>query len=213
MRANFNNCINSTSCDSMSVQLVDITKDAEKKIVECARVCYDSAASPKRTDKDLIKLLVTSKHTSVLEHGIATFDVQGISRACGLQLVRHRIGMSYSQRSQRFVDETKFAFVVPTSIAMSNSCFVRYNRLMEEIQSVYKELISQDIPRQDARFILPNACTTTIAVTANFRALFNFFDQRLSKKAQWEIRNLATCMLKLVYAQCPLIFDKYKDFL
>ena len=141
---------------------------------------------------------------------------------CSHQLVRHRIA-SYSQKSQRYVNETQFDYVTPHSIENIDSARERYEHLMTYIQSEYNsirdELINYHIDNdemdpkaaekaanEDARFVLPNACCTSIIVTMNVRSLFNFFKHRCCNRAQWEIREVATEMYKICKMVAPHIF-------
>jgi thymidylate synthase (FAD) len=59
---------------------------------------------------------------------------------------------------------------------------------------------------EDARFVLPNACDTRIIETMNARSLYNFFRQRCCNRAQWEIREVACEMLRLVKEVAPVLF-------
>lgn len=154
-----------------------------------------------------IRSLMNKDHTSVIEHIQATFDIKGISRACSHQLVRHRI-QSISQKSQRYVKEDNFGYVVPATI--EGEFLEDYNDCMSSIDSLYKRMIEGGIRKEDARYILPNACTTDLVNTFNLRSLMNLFDLRGDKHAQEEIRVLAIKMLELVKPICPNVFYRYK---
>lgn len=166
---------------------------------------------------------LASGHDSVLEHWSATFAIEGISRACSHQLVRHRVA-SYSQSSQRWANMDGFDCVIPESIQTtkgiiqfrcepysqeldSDTLLEAYQHLMEDIQLVYSEFIKCGVPAEDARYILPNACTTNIVMTMNARELKHFLGLRLCKRAQWEIRELARLMLELLKVECPELFE------
>ena len=147
----------------------------------------------------LFRQIVSSKHTSTLEHLAFVFAVEGASRACLAQLTRHRIGHSYSVQSQRFVkfgsdDKTcGFDYVVPPSIKGSdNAILKRFKEMMETIQGFYDELRSYGIPAEDARMVLPQASATNLVLTTNLRALLDFYaKRRKGSGAQWEIAELA----------------------
>ena len=192
----------------MKVDLILITPDAEKHIEKIGRVCYDSErfmnelSAPK-----FIKNLISRGHDSVLEHAQATFYIDEVSRVCANQLVRHRIGSSYCQRSQRYCKEGNFNFYMPTSIASNTEASIRYTLTMDHLQKVYNELISLGCKPEDARMVLPNACHTQISVTMNFRALRNFFELRCDDHAQEEIRTMAKEMLKIMYKEAPSCFE------
>ena len=153
-----------------------------------------------------------SGHESVLEHWSATFAIEGISRACSHQLVRHRLA-SYSQQSQRYVNMGGFEYVTPESISRRREgdadpyfYLQEYDHLMEGISKLYRGMVDAGIPEEDARYILPNACCTNIVVTMNARELRHFLGLRLCKRAQWEIRELAEWMLELLKEECPVLF-------
>ena len=186
----------------MKIELLHITPDAEKLIEQAGRTCYKS----EKGNPSIIKRWVESGHESVIEHASATFRISGVSRALTHQLVRHRIGFSYSQESQRYVNAENFDYVMPESIALSSSEYV-YLSIIHNLKRTYAELIKAGIPKEDARYILPNAVTTEIVVTANFRALRNFFKLRCDKKAQWEIRELANEMLSICKENVKYVFD------
>ena len=166
-----------------------------------------------------LKHALASGHESVAEHASFTFAIEGISRACSHQLVRHRMA-SYSQQSQRYVNMDGFEYVVPESIRNSETIWRNeyvcdevstlewYEKLMGELSEQYSQLVKVGIPEEDARYILPNACKTNIVVTMNGRELLHFFRLRCCHRAQWEIRELADKMLDLVKDVAPIIFDK-----
>lgn len=164
---------------------------------------------------------IRSGHESVLEHAVFTFEVKGVSRALTHQLVRHRIA-SYSQQSQRYVNMDEFEYVTPDWIEQSwfddsegvgngnwGSGRLKdlYDSEMERLASLYSLMVESGVPEEDARYILPNACTTNIIVTMNARELRHFFSLRCCERAQWEIRELANRMLKICKEVSPIIFE------
>lgn len=220
----------------MNVILLAHTPEPEKIAASAAKLCYSSSdiLSIKNglTDEknaDYIDMLVSIGHESVMEHVSFTFGIEGISRACSHQLVRHRIA-SYSQKSQRYVNENAFDYVTPPCIAGNSEANDEFERMMTEINSSYakiadllteshaKQFITEGmdeksanskarkLANEDARFILPNACETQIVVTMNVRSLFNFFRHRCCNRAQWEIRAVANEMLRLCLEVAPNIF-------
>ncbi len=148
-----------------------------------------------------------------MEHASFTFVVEGISRACSHQLVRHRLA-SYSQQSQRYVNEKEFDYLMPPSIQEDGEMRALFEKTMKDIQQSYSYFAdrlvqkgySTESAREDARFVLPNATETKIMITMNARELLHFFRQRLCNRAQWEIRAMAYAMLKLVKPIAPTIF-------
>jgi len=192
----------------MKIELLAITQDSEALIEKGARICYDSTESPE-TRKQFIQNLIKRGHEGIVEHGVATFRIEGISRACSHQLVRSRI-CSFNQRSQRYVKESEFKYVIPPSIAKDRDKLQRYKDTMARLRNEYSIMLKDGIPPEDARFVLPNACTTELIMTANFRALRNFLKLRLDSHAQWEIKELAQRILEILYEQAPSIFEDLK---
>ena len=183
----------------MKVTLTRVTKDPILAIEEAASNCYNSEATG---DGKIMRHCIKSGHQSVTEFCDFTFHIEGISRALSHQLVRHRMA-SYAQRSQRYVSESEFDYVVPKSIKGNQGAFEEYTELMYQITDTYRLLQEMGIPNEDARMVLPNACETVIEVKMNLRALMNFMNERLCTCAQWEIRNMAIAMKKAVVEQVP----------
>jgi len=176
----------------MNVELISSTPNPIETLLRVIGECRNEVV-----DEKAIEICYRAGHHSVFEFVEFHFRISGISRACSHQLVRHRIA-SYIQKSQRFVDEAHFERVTPDSIANDPEALHIYESLMHKIKEAYKELIELNIPKEDARYVLPNACTTTIQVKFNLRSLMNFMHVRLCGKAQWELRALAEEMRKLV---------------
>lgn len=204
----------------MKVTLLEHTPNPEKLVAVAAKTCYspddiddinqhltDSAAAK------FIEKLMKLGHESPLEHCVFTFGVDGISRACSHQLVRHRMA-SYSQKSQRYVYETSFGAVYPPSIEEDSELACICDSALEMLDDTYcklqQELMAKGRTKEqaceDARYILPNCCTTNIVVTMNARELLHFFNQRCCNRAQWEIRELADRMLTACREVAPNLF-------
>ena len=173
----------------MKVTLIQETPNVVETITEIASICY--ASRPKDHMK-LLKHLYYSGHHSVFEHIYFTFKIEGISRACSHQLVRHRM-CSFTQRSQRYCDEKGFFFVAPRTIDD-----VRFKNDMEDIEDFYRSYQRKGVPNEDARYVLPNACATDLYLSCNLRELIHICNERLCSRAQWEIRNLVKEMVRLV---------------
>lgn len=196
----------------MKVTLLTHTPDPDKIVAIAAKQCYSAndafGIAEKLSTEDIgkfIQKLFTLGHYSPFEHVAFTFAIDGVSRALSHQLVRHRIA-SYSQRSQRYVSERDFEYVIPKSILNNQKAIDVYNDIMDKIEEAYGILRLKGVPKEDARFVLPNACTTKIVVTMNARSLFNFFNHRCCNRAQWEIREMAKLMLQEVKKVAPNIF-------
>jgi thymidylate synthase (FAD) len=190
----------------MKVTLLRITEKSEDLIAAAARICY--ASEPKSPDANakLIRNLRSWGHMSAFEHASATFLVEGVSRALTHQLVRHRLA-SYNQQSQRYVNEAGFEYVTPPSVAGNPKAKARFDGAVEALRLAYKDLMEMGVPKEDARFLLPNACASKIALTMNFRELRHFISLRSDKAAQWEIRELAQTMLKMLTEKAPNVFE------
>ena len=177
----------------MKVTLIQATPNPIETIAQIASICYDS--DPKNP-LGLVKHLYRNGHHSVFEHIYFTFKIEGISRACSHQLVRHR-HCSFTQRSQRYCSEDGFGFVTPHSIEKID-VMGGYPGLMDTIAENYEELQALDIPNEDARYVLPNACKTDLYLSCNLRELIHISNERLCLRAQWEIRELVKQMVALV---------------
>lgn len=178
-------------------------------IANAARICYDSPHKDIEGERKFIKALIKSGHTATIEHSSATFEISGVSRSLTHQLVRHRL-FSFCQRSQRYCKEDGFGFVVPDSIANDKNALEEYNNTMNTIRDSYSKLISMGIKAEDCRYVLPNACETTIVVSGNFREWRNFLDLRCEEHAQKEIRDLAHIILDKLYEIAPSVFGDLK---
>lgn len=233
---------------AIKVNLIAYTPTPEQIVASAAKLCYSPVGvdeiqdnlTPEKTEA-FVNMLSEIGHTSPMEHASFTFAIEGISRACSHQLVRHRIA-SYSQQSQRYVDGNRFEFVTPPAVADCPEALEEYERIISQQRQAYSKIrdalaatqvrsICPDIEgdnetvlsvfkerdkgkhsaiikmaNEDARFILPNACTTAIVVTMNTRSLWNFFAHRCCNRAQWEIREVATKMLKLCKGVAPSLF-------
>lgn len=222
----------------MNVKLLAHTPDPEKLVAAAAKNCYSSTdvdsvldgLTAEKTDS-FVNMLSEIGHESPIEHVSFTFAIEGVSRSLLAQITRHRMA-SFSVQSQRYVRENGFEYVVPPEIDKVPAAREQFIRAMEEDQRTYelltatlmegylKELVEKGMPEkqarsqaekhaiEDARYVLPNACTTRIVMTANARSLKNFFRLRCCNRAQWEIRTLAEEMYRLVYAVAPTLFGR-----
>lgn len=174
----------------MKVTLIQATENPIEVISQIASICYDS--DPKNS-LGLVKHLYRNGHHSVLEHIYFTFKIEGISRACSHQLVRHR-HCSFTQRSQRYCSEDNFGYVTPPTIA--EECFSNDMKTLNERYNGYQT--GGNVPNEDARYLLPNACETSLYLSCNLRELIHMANERLCMRAQWEIRDLVKQMISLV---------------
>ena len=218
------------------VTLLAHTPNPEATVAAAAKLCYSPSTiedireglTPEKT-ASFVEMLSEIGHESPIEHVSFTFGVEGISRACSHQLVRHRIA-SYSQKSQRYVSEGSFEYIIPPEVEAIPEAKEEFELQMKAIEEGYNKLadlltqkhteafIKDGLDEkaalqkakkkafEDARFLLPNACETKIVVTMNARSLMNFFRHRCCNRAQWEIKDVADQMLALVKEVAPNLF-------
>jgi len=192
-----------------TITLLAITPNAEKLIEEAGRTCYlslDRIADG--TEKSFIRNCIKRGHHSILEHASASFRITGASRAFTHQLVRHRLA-SFSQQSQRYVDEAGFNYVIPDSVLADGEAAVIFRDFMARAEETYRILRDRGIRKEDARFVLPNASESQIVFSANFRELRTVFNLRLDRNAQWEIRRVCVEMLKALRKEAPSVFGDF----
>ncbi len=198
----------------MKVKLLRYTADAERLCGTAALTTTKSGAPSdifqnidSDTAKAIIKRVTGYGHGSVVEHASFTFSLEGVSRAMTHQLVRHRIA-SYTQQSQRHVTyNTLDSYVTPPTIKENAEAKEEFHEMLRKISETYQNLLKMKIPKEDARFILPNAAKTNIIVTMNARELRHFFNVRCCARAQWEMREAASEMLRQVRKATPALFE------
>ena len=207
----------------LSVTLLQHTPDPDRAVAIAGRLCYAPVSAAElqheMSDEDvakLVRVLVRSGHHSAFEHASFTFAVDGVSRACTHQLVRHRVA-SYNQQSQRYVNfGGGDSFVVPPSVAANAEAEKVFLTAMEHARAAYDTLVElglaegrgKESVQEDARFVLPNAAETKIVVTMNARELRHFLQVRCCNRAQWEIRDLAWTMRGMLREVAPNLFEK-----
>lgn len=222
----------------MKVELIAHTPDPERVVAAAAKLCYSSSNATDIMDnltdekvESFLDMLAGLGHDSPTEHVTFTFAIEGVSRALLAQFTRHRIA-SYSVKSQRYVSEAMFEYILPPEVEEvpeAKEIFIKamerdmedYNRIAEILtKKHYNNMIALGMDEkkaktaakkkaiEDARFVLPNACETKMVVTMNVRSLKNFFAHRCCERAQWEIRALADEMLNLVKTVAPNLFKK-----
>lgn len=192
----------------MKVSLLQSTPDMIGAIAQAASVCYDSDP----TNRKKVSSIISAKHLSCLRFVNATIKVEGISRSCSHQIVRHA-HLSYLQRSQRYVKEIERLYVIPPSILKNKVSLEIYKNFIDKSFDIYNILLESGIRAEDARYVLPNACETVIAITGNMQAWRDFLygnSGRLQKAAQWEIKLVAKEIEKLFEKLLPLLFGEHK---
>lgn len=205
----------------MKVKLITATPRQLETLYVAYRTCY-SEIPPERIweqlDAGMIGLKdiktslnkwLASGHESPLEHIMYVFAISGVSRVLSHQLVRHRIGIAFSQQSQRYVEfnEQGFTYIIPKTV-IDKKQERKFEYAMEESIKIYQELTEAGIPAEDARFVIPNACSTNFTLSVNFRELLHICDLRLCTRAQWEIRHMAAKMKERVTKIEPFLGEK-----
>ncbi|HYZ89102.1 MAG TPA: FAD-dependent thymidylate synthase [Myxococcales bacterium] len=203
----------------MDVVLIDIASDPLTKLYGAYRTCY-TPKTPREVWEDIAKGEVSREkiaafveerlktgHVSPLEQVVFWFGISGVSRSLSHQFVRHRIGISFEQQSQRYVrftgkNEERLEFVMPDSWRDAGR-EKEFEALMSEITRVYREAVAAGIPAEDARFVLPNAAPTNFQIMVNFAELLHIGDLRLCTRAQWEIRQMVAKMRTELMKRVP----------
>ncbi len=206
----------------MNVQIITMTDNPLKVIWTAARTCYSALTPTELWASDvspeemlrLVKSIFRSKHLSVVEHASVTFAVSGVSRTLLAQYTRHRIGVSISVQSQRYVSEQsaknngQFGYVTPTKISENPAALQLYQEQLAVIQETYDSLLELGIPKEDARFVLPGGADTNFVTTLNFRSLLDLYTKRVVVSgAQSEIKELVESMVQAVVAAEPWMQD------
>jgi thymidylate synthase (FAD) len=212
----------------LPVQWKGLASDGERLAEFAGRVCYMSQSNPAgRTTAEYLTNILKQGHGSVFEHAVYVVLVEGISRSCSHELVRHRAGFGYSQLSQRYVDESHAAFVMPPAIQgdsrmeaewtsqveTAQKAYVQaVERLMEKYDWVTDKVHRRKMAREAARSVLPNATEVKIVVSANVRAWRTMLELRLGEGAELEIRRMAVASLKLLQAEAPSFFADFEIY-
>ena len=213
----------------LKVLLISHTPNPQKIIAAAAKMCYSNSGAETilhnlddAKTTHFLEFLLSLGHESPLEHITFTFAIEGVSRALLAQLTRHRMA-SYSVKSQRYVDETGFTYITPPEVEKNEKAKALFDKTMKDIEEAYDKLSellfevhkeNMDDKKalksaiEDARFVLPNACETKLIMTFNARSLLNFFSERCCTRAQWEIREMANEILRLVKEVAPVVFKK-----
>ena len=195
------------------VTLMAITPNAEDVIERACRTCYLSfnRYHPPSSAEELIKKVIRKQHHSVLEHAMATFRIKGGSRVFTHELVSHRL-MAPSQESQRYVEygRTRAFDLVAPPLIKESPYYERYMAVAADTERLYSEMVAGGIPKEDARYILPNATTSEIVISANFRELRHIIAVRCHPRAHWEIRRICLAILRIMKGEAPIVFWDYE---
>ncbi len=201
---------------AIEVKLNDHTHDPIRSLYTAFRVCY-SSFTPAQIEariederitheqmREFVEARLATGHTSPLQQVWFEFGISGVSRAFSHQFVRHHMGISFEQQSQRYVTykDGTFPYTMPESIRRAGKSEA-FERAIEAAGQAYQELIEAGVPAEDARFLLPNATSTNFKVSVNYLELLHIADQRLCTRAQWEFRKVVSLMRAEVKRKFP----------
>lgn len=193
----------------MKVTLLDYTPNAEEAVGRMAAICYDSDIEYDACVRRAIKCK-DSGHLATMRFAYATVNVSGISRVCSHQIVR----MAHAgilQQSQRYVKQTNIEFVVPDAVrGLPPDLYDKWAGILARSRELYGEAINAGMKKEDARYILPQSCTTELNLCLNFQAWQDFLRNRTDKAAQWEVRGVALEIEKLLHGIAPNLFGETK---
>jgi len=190
-----------------SVGIMSITPNAEVHMELCARECYNSVDKMKEGSHiGFLCGAIKRGHFSILSHAHVTFKIEGISRACSHQFVRHA-HIRYLQKSQRYCSEEGNDYKVHQYVVPESIDDTPFHEAMEYAWKKYKDFKETKAKNEDARYVLPNACKTTIIASATLQGWWDFLRLRMDKHAQWEIRDVAKMIYRLLNAYCPNVFN------
>lgn len=212
----------------LAVQWRGEATDGERLAEYAGRICYMSQRNPaNRSTAEYLANIKRQGHGSVLEHAVYVLLLEGISRSCSHELVRHRAGFGYSQLSQRYVDESHAAFVLPPAllgeaaledawqqqVAAAQQAYVEaVGALMERFAWVPDKIHRRKMAREAARSVLPNATEVKIVVSANARAWRTMLELRCAEGAELEIRRLAVAVLRVLQREAASLFSDFEIY-
>jgi len=201
---------------AIQVKLLDHSHDPTRSLYVAFRTAYSSLTPMQIVERiegeritreqmqEFIERRLETGHSSPLEQVWFEFGISGVSRAFSHQFVRHRIGISFEQQSQRYVAFKKgeFPYTVPETVRRAGFA-EDMERLLEDVGRLYEKMLEHDVPAEDARFVLPSAANTNFKVTINFQELLHIADLRLCTRAQWEFRKVASLMRAEIHGVFP----------
>ncbi|MBY9001192.1 MAG: FAD-dependent thymidylate synthase [Candidatus Heimdallarchaeota archaeon] len=201
----------------IQVKLISYPEETELIAKMAGLICYSGEkVFEKIKEKAALKpdeylaAIIKSGHLSIIEHNVFVFYISGISRVTSHQLIRKRLA-SFSQQSQRYVSAENFEYIIPEDIKQSPFA-EKYKDIVNQSHELYQEMVSTDITKEDARYILPNATSTQLIASMNGHALIDLLVRRICLRSQWEIRELAELMLDEVTKVAPTIFKNLGAF-
>ena len=214
--------------EHLKVQWRGAATDGERLAEYAGRLCYMSQHNPvNRTTSEYLENIKKQGHGSVLEHAVYVLLIEGISRSCSHELVRHRAGFGYSQISQRYVDESHAAFVLPPAMLGDTALEAEWERQVAEAQAAYVRAVEglmhryewvtdkvhrRKLAREAARSVLPNATEVKIVVSGNARAWRTMLELRCGEGAELEIRRMAVACLRVLQREGGSLFSDFETY-
>ena len=201
---------------AIKVTLISHSEDPLRSLYMAYRTCYSALTPQQVLDRiederipreqmtQFIEERLKTGHASPLEQVWFEFGISGVSRAFSHQFVRHRVGISFEQQSQRYVTYKggTFPYTVPKTVEQAGMGD-RMEEMFAKVGELYEELVAAGVPAEDARFLLPNATNTNFKITVNFQSLLHICDLRLCTRAQWEFRKVAALLRSEVMKAVP----------
>ena len=214
--------------EHLPVKWLGEASDGERLAEFAGRLCYMSQSNPvNRSTAEYLENIKKQGHGSVLEHSVYVLLIEGISRSCSHELVRHRAGFGYSQISQRYVDESHAAFVMPPAIAGDAKLEAEWERQVTDAQAAYVRAVEglmhryewvadkvhrRKMAREAARSVLPNATEVKIVVSGNARAWRTMLELRCGEGAELEIRRMAVAVLRALQKEAGALFSDFEIY-
>ena len=203
---------------AIQVTLIESMSNPIRALYMAYRVCYSALTPqqvldriederiPQKSMEEFVAARLKTGHTSPLEQVWFEFGIAGVSRAFSHQFVRHRIGISFEQQSQRYVTykDGTFPYTVPATVEQAGLAD-DMRVLFDQAGALYQRMVESGVPAEDARFLLPNATNTNFKIAVNFLELLHLCDQRLCIRAQWEFRKVTALMRAEVLRKVPAL--------
>lgn len=211
-----------TEFPKLKVSLLGVSKDPVEVLYSAFRICYSKDDANETWEKiktgeikrqqmeDFVVEKLGTGHTSPLRQVAFVFVVDNVSRACTAQFNRHHIGIEREEMSQRYVDFNKGikAFVTPPSIQENPKILEKWNNLQSDMVGFYNDCLAEGIKKEDARFALPMATVSREQFSMGFQAMQQFLDVRMCERAQWEIRDMAWQIYRLMKKEFPHLAER-----
>lgn len=208
---------------------------SEALIKTAGQLCYASYGPGRTKNRDAARYLdnlKSSGHGSVFAHANISLAIWGISRSDSHEVVRHAVGVVYSQASQRYISGKVLRFVERPEYQDDPYLHRLFEDHIDEVAAQYEKLAEYLLAKQQAgdpklraerktdmrkrvqqaaRSVLPNDTETHMIMTANLRAWRHICEMRANEHAEPEIRRLAYNIYLCLRQVAPLVFDDYDE--